>query len=187
MGGWFWAQLSLVRSDERYARRVECPLGDAAEHENDVEVTMPKQDAGKRKRMTAGADVAQRGAQRIEEQASNMADMTSRVAQDASQRAGENLELMKRLAATMGVRRAGGRVGSDGRCGAFVCSSIAGSRSHLHEGPSAQSDPTASYGERRSALRFLSAAPNAWYAHYTVSAANPSDRTFATHRSSVCG
>jgi hypothetical protein len=87
----------VCTSDGRRARR-------AAERENDEEVTMPKQDAGKGKRTTAaeaGADVAEQGAQRIEEQVSNMADMTGRVAQEASQRAGENLELMKRLAATM--------------------------------------------------------------------------------------
>jgi hypothetical protein len=87
-------------SDERYAACIECSLVDAAEHANDEEVTMPKQDADKGKRTTAaeaGADVAQQGAQQM----SNMADMARSAAQKVSQHAGENLELINRLAATM--------------------------------------------------------------------------------------
>jgi hypothetical protein len=101
----------LVRSDERCARRVAWASSDAAQQEN-KEVTMAKQDAGKRKRTTAaeaGADVAQQG---VQQQMNNMADTSSRAAQEASRRAGENLELMKRLAATMasGVHAAASEV-----------------------------------------------------------------------------
>ncbi len=49
----------------------------------------------------AGAEAARRGVERLQGQADTMLDTTSRVSQEAAQRTGENLELMKRLAETM--------------------------------------------------------------------------------------
>src|SRR5687767_8788701 len=50
----------------------------------------------------AGAEATQQGAERLQGQMSGMLDMTSRVSQEAARRTSENLELMKRLAETMG-------------------------------------------------------------------------------------
>jgi hypothetical protein len=49
----------------------------------------------------AGAEAARRGVEGLQGQADTMLDTTSRVSQEAAQRTGENLELMKRLAETM--------------------------------------------------------------------------------------
>jgi hypothetical protein len=60
----------------------------------------------------AGAEVARQGAEKLQSQMSAVRDATSRVSQEAAQRASENLELMKRLAETMtsGVREASSEV-----------------------------------------------------------------------------
>ena len=60
----------------------------------------------------AGAEVAQQGAEKLQSQMSGLRDATSRVSQEAAQRASENLELMKRLAETMtsGIREASSEV-----------------------------------------------------------------------------
>lgn len=60
----------------------------------------------------AGAEATQQGAERLQGQMSGMLDMTSRVSQKAARRTSENLELMKRLAETMGsgVREASSEV-----------------------------------------------------------------------------
>jgi hypothetical protein len=50
----------------------------------------------------AGAEATQQGAERLQGQMSGILDMTSRVSQEAARRTSENLELMKRLAETMG-------------------------------------------------------------------------------------
>jgi len=50
---------------------------------------------------SAGADVAQQGAERLQGQTNDMQEMIRRASQDAAQRTSENLELMKRLAETM--------------------------------------------------------------------------------------
>ncbi len=50
----------------------------------------------------AGTETTQQGAERLQGQMSGMLDMTSRVSQEAARRTSENLDLMKRLAETMG-------------------------------------------------------------------------------------